>query len=250
MFADNAQHAPATPVVGHVSWSPDYKHFHAGSHPDAIEAGDSTFVRNRLTFDEIQPKYHPPAPANDNQLGAKPRVVGLMGYGGAGKSEVAKALAGAGFTRTHIKAPLRDMAASLLDSAGYSPSEIDAYLDGELKREVIPGLRRTGTEIQQFLGTEFGRDFCYPGLWLDLWRARAQVILGDGGKVVQESVRFANEAAAIRELGGVIVRVERPGVGPLSAHVSEVPPAEPDFIIRNNGTIRDLQLQVATWLMF
>lgn len=225
------------PVIGHVSWSPGYDH--------AKEAGDSTFVRRVISFDELQPKYHPPRPAANDNL---PRVIGLMGYGGTGKSEVAKALAGMGFTRTHIKQPLRDMAASLLASAGYSPAEIDSYLDGELKREVIPALKRTGTEIQQFLGTEFGRDFCYPALWLDLWRARAVAILGDGGKVVQESVRFANEAEAIRKLNGVIVRVERPGVGPLSDHVSERPPAEPDFTIYNNGTLTDLRLQVSTLL--
>lgn len=224
MFSDNAQHAH--------------------------EAGDSTFTRDRRppTFDELQPKYHPPKPANDNFIAGGPRVVGLMGFGGSGKSEVAKALAGMGFMRTHIKQPLRDMAASLLASAGYSPAEIESYLDGELKREVIPGMRRTGTEIQQFLGTEFGRDFCYAGLWLDLWLTRARSILGDGGKVVQESVRFPNEAAAIRELGGVIIRVERPGVGPLSDHVSELPPAEPDHVIHNNGSIADLRWQVATWL--
>lgn len=221
-------------------------HLHAHFQSSAKEAGDSTFTRNRLTFDELQPKYHPPAPANDN--GNAPRVVGLMGYGGAGKSEVAKCLATMGFARLHIKAPLRAMAATLLDHAGYSPDEIDAYLDGELKREVIPALRRTGTEVQQELGTSFGREFCYPGLWLDLWSARAGRILGDGGKVVQESVRFANEAEAIRKLNGVIVRVERPGVGPLSDHVSEIPPAEPDFTIHNNGSLFDLHLQIASWL--
>lgn len=233
------------PVVGHASWSPDYDH--------AKEAGDTTFMRSiesvargASMFDRLVPRYHPPAPANDNN--PQVRVVGLMGFGGSGKSEVAKALAGMGFTRTHIKDPLRAMCAALLDKSGYSPAEIDSYLDGDLKREVIPSLRRTGTEIQQYLGTEFGRDFCYSGLWLDLWLSRARSILGDGGKVVQESVRFPNEAKAIRALGGLVVRVERPGVGPLSDHVSELPPAEPDFVIYNNGTLAELRLQVATWL--
>lgn len=225
---------------------------HDQNFQDAKEAGDVTWgrpatreghIRRTVTVDELLPRYHPPA-ANDNQ----PRVIGLMGFGGAGKSEVAKYLAGIGYTRTHIKDPLRRMAASLLDDAGHSPEEIDSYLDGELKREVIPRLRRTGTEIQMFLGTEFGRDFCYPGLWLDMWRARAAAILGDGGKVTQESVRFPNEADAIRDLGGLVVRVERPGVGPLSDHVSERPPCEPDFTIRNNGSIAQLHAQIATWL--
>lgn len=202
----------------------------------AREAGDVTWARDII----------PAPPANDNV--SSPRVIGLMGYGGSGKSEVAKYLAGVGYVRTHIKTPLRNMAASLLADLGYSQLEVDAYLDGELKRETIPKLHRSGTEIQQFLGTEFGRDFCYPGLWLDMWCEAAGEHLANGRKVVQESVRFPNEAAAVRALGGVVLRVERPGVGPLSGHASEEPPCKPDHIIYNNGTVDDLRLQVATWL--
>lgn len=214
----------------------------------AHESGDITMVRHRPTFNELQPKYRPPHPANDNTSHG-PRVVGLMGYGGAGKSEVAKALeVEHGFTRLHVKAPLRAMAASLLCEAGISAAYIDRYLDGDLKRHTIPELHRSGTEIQQFLGTEFGREFCHPDLWLDLWLLRARGIVAAGGRVVQESVRFANEASAIRAMGGVLVRVERPGVGPLSGHASEHPPAEPDFVMHNSGDIGQLRTQVATWL--
>ncbi|OAM73045.1 hypothetical protein [Devosia elaeis] len=215
---------------------------------EAEAAGDNTFARQATpTESPAWRQWHRPplTAANDNN---PVRVIGLMGYGGAGKSEVARILVGHGFVRTHIKAPLRAMAATLLTEAGYMPHEVDDYLDGERKRDMIPTLGRSGTEVQQFLGTEFGRDFCYADLWLDLWRKRAKSILADGGKVVQESVRFPNEAEAIRELGGLVIRVERPGVGPLSDHVSERPPAEPDLMIHNNGTLTDLALQVATAL--
>lgn len=220
----------------------------------AREAGDITLTRSRQdrdldampsTFDNIMNR--PPAPANDNK--PKARLVGLMGYGGAGKSEVAKALRGHGFTALHIKTPLRDMAAVLLRHTGYSDPEIDSYLDGDKKRDTIPALCRSGTEVQQFLGTEFGREFCYAGLWLDIWKRRARTLLDGGTSVSQESVRFPNEAAAIREMGGVIIDVKRPGIGPLSGHKSEVLPIDdPDVVIQNNGTIFDLQMQVATWL--
>ena len=209
----------------------------------AREAGDVTWARN---WPGPRGREAMATVANDN--GGRPRVIGLMGYGGAGKSEVAKYLANVGYVRTHIKAPLRNMAASLLSDAGYSADEIDSYLDGEFKRAVVPAILRSGTEVQQFLGTEFGRNFCYPGLWLDLWKARAEAVLGAGGKVVQESVRFPNEADAVRALGGGVIRDGRPGVGPLSDHPSEQPPCEPDHTIYNNGTIADLHLQVATWL--
>lgn len=211
----------------------------------ANPSGDTTFVRPRN--DPYEQWHLPPlTAANDND--PRPRAIGLMGYGGAGKSEVAKILSGYGYTSLHIKKPLRSTAAHFLVHYGLTPELIDRHLDGDLKREPIPGLGKSGTEIQQFLGTEFGRDFLYPAVWLDIWKTSAALVLRNGGKVVQESVRFENEAAAIRELGGIILRVERPGVGPLSEHVSERPPAEPDFTIHNNGTLKDLALQVATTL--
>jgi hypothetical protein len=59
--------------------------------------------------------------------------------------------------------------------------------------------------------------------------------------VVITDVRFANEAAAIRSWGGEIIRIDRPGVGPVNGHVSEAMPFEPDEVIENDGTIEDLQ---------
>ena len=57
------------------------------------------------------------------------------------------------------------------------------------------------------------------------------------------------KAAAIREMGGVIIEVRRPGVGPLSGHKSEVLPIDdPDHVLHNDGTIDGLRLQVATWM--
>lgn len=198
---------------------------------DALESGDSTFVR-LMTH----------RPANDNRK--LPMIVGLMGYGGSGKSETAKAIVAAGYVRMHIKKPLVEAAATLLREAGISEEMIVRYLDGDLKRQTIPEFRRSGTEIQQFLGTEFGRDFCYPALWLDIWASKAKAANAAGVRVIQESVRFPNEAAMIRSIGGLILRVDRAGVGPLSDHPSERLPAEPDIVISNNGSLTDLRLQV------
>jgi len=180
-------------------------------------------------------------PANDNAVAERPRLIGLMGYAGAGKSEVKKRLVERhGFVGPHIKEPLRAMCSALLDEMGFDAVKIDRCLDGDLKREVIPELRRSGTEIQQFIGTEFGRSFCYPDLWLDLWLAKADGVLSRGGRVVQESVRYTNEADSIRARGGIIVLVERPGVGRLNSHSSENLPTTPDAVLDNSGSIADL----------
>ena len=57
----------------------------------------------------------------------------------------------------------------------------------------------------------------------DIWIASLQKRLhGRSGNVVVSDVRFPNEAAAISDAGGVIIRVERPSLGTTtSTHVTE-----------------------------
>jgi hypothetical protein len=167
-------------------------------------------------------------------------IIGLQGYAGSGKSTVADYLAKRhGFARRHIKQPIAEMTRVLIAYAVPMISEhgLDACLDGSLKRTPITALgNRTSTEIQQSLGTEFGRNFLHQDIWLDIWSAwAAQHTL-----VVQESVRFANEA----ERCDVIWEVRRPGYEALNAHVSEALPAEPDVVLDNSGDLEALYAQI------
>lgn len=167
-------------------------------------------------------------------------IIGLQGYAGSGKSTVAQYLATKhGFARRHIKQPIADMARVLIKAAnpGYSEQFLDECLDGYMKRERLTALgNRTPTEIQQFLGTEFGRNFIHPDIWLDIWSAWA----AQHTKVVQESVRFANEA----ERCDVIWEVRRPGYEALNGHVSEALPVEADVVLVNDGDLELLYRQV------
>lgn len=235
--------------TGQITYDPDYRS------PSALESGDITFVGRSKVWCECAGLYlspfacgcnlAPPPPANDNGIVERPRLIGLMGYAGAGKTEVKRILVERhGFVGPHIKEPLRAMCATLLREFGISERMIDRYLDGDLKRDVIPELRRSGTELQQFVGGQLGRDFCHENLWLDAWLAKADRILSSGGRVVQESVRYANEADSIRARGGVIVRVDRPGVGPINDHPSENLPTDPDVVLHNNDSIAALRARV------
>lgn len=167
-------------------------------------------------------------------------IIGLQGYAGSGKSTVATYLAERhGFARRHIKQPIADMVASLISDAVPMDwdDDIYRYLDGDFKRTPIPALgNRSATEIQQFLGTEFGRNFIHPDIWLDIWSAWA----AGHERVVQESVRFANEA----DRCDVIWEIRRPGYEALNGHVSEALPATADTILYNNGSLTDLYAQV------
>jgi hypothetical protein len=166
-------------------------------------------------------------------------IIGLQGYAGSGKSTVANYLAERhGFARRHIKTPLADMTRELLLAAGLDGWDTERYLDGDLKRTPIPELgNRSATEIQQFLGTEFGREFIHPDLWIDIWSRWA----AGHERVVQESVRFANEA----ERCDVVWEIRREGYGAHNGHVSEaLPCVEPDAVIFNDGSVEDMYWQI------
>lgn len=172
-------------------------------------------------------------------------IIGLQGYAGSGKSTCAQYLVERhGFARRHIKAPIADMTRVLLQNA-YEMPLIDTYdyIDGHWKREPLVALGgRSATEIQQFLGTEFGREFIHPDLWLDIWSKWAA---SQPGRVVQESVRFANEA----ERCDVIWEIRRPGFEAHNGHVSEGLPCQtPDAIVENNGDLEKLYADI-DWLL-
>lgn len=173
-------------------------------------------------------------------------LIGLMGYAGAGKSEVAKILrAQHGFITPHIKAPFADMLRALLKHIGYDEMTCDRYIDGDLKREVIPELGVTSTSAQQTLGTDWGRRCIRDSIWADLWCEKIDRHLAAGGRAAQESCRFPDEAAAIKARGGVLIELRRPGVGAVNGHSSEGIPAEPDLILENNGSLADLSVRVS-----
>ncbi len=213
-------------TVGHVSWSPDYN---AGRYVSAQEAGDSTFV-NPSTYDRLMA---PPTPANDNSR--LPRIVGLTGYAGSGKSAVAATLVEQGYVHTKFAGPLKSMLRALYAHAGVPLKERERRIEGDLKQEADELLQwRTPRQAMQWLGTEWGRGFFGDDFWVDLWAAGLQ----PETKHVVDDCRFPNEVAAIRERGGRIVEVRRPGVDRANAHTSETLPTDPDFVLHSDGQHR------------
>jgi hypothetical protein len=68
-----------------------------------------------------------------------------------------------------------------------------------------------------------------------------------GKNAIISDVRFPNETKAIKELGGVIIRVERVGLESNDTHISETAMREiaPDIIIENNSDLKALQGNVS-----
>jgi hypothetical protein len=136
------------------------------------------------------------------------------------------------------------MVRELLASSGID----DAYLDERaLKETIIPELGVSYRHMAQSLGTEWGRNL-QKDFWLRLAGAfmRDQTDAGESHFVISD-VRFENEAAWVKQRGGVIWRVHREGLASVRPHVSEsgIDNIKPHRTIHNNGTPQDLAEAVA-----
>ena len=171
-------------------------------------------------------------------------IIGIAGVAGAGKSSLAEILEERhGLVRTPFAGPIKDMLAAFLRASGVTDLTIHRMVNGELKEQPAPVLGgRSPREAMQALGTEWGRNFVTPDLWTESWRYRAglELLRGVAGITVDD-IRFPNEVAAIRSMGGVVIRVERPGFTGVNLHPSEQQVLEPDHVLVNDGTLADLR---------
>lgn len=172
-------------------------------------------------------------------------LIGLTGYAGSGKDAVRAALEEhLGFIGFAFADPIRQMLRELLTSNGIDPAHMD---DRALKETIIPELGVSYRHMAQTLGTEWARRCLHDDFWLRLAGAYMADVMDAAGddnmRFVISDVRFANEAAWVRERGGVIWRVHRPGLEPVRAHVSEsgMDDIKPDFVVHNVGTLEDLR---------
>jgi hypothetical protein len=161
-------------------------------------------------------------------------IIGLTGYAGSGKSTAAKHLVERhGFVLVKFAGPLKQMMRCL----GLGDREIE----GELKEEPHPLLSgKTPRYAMQTLGTEWGRDLIGFGLWVNVAMDRVHAVLDRGGKVVLDDCRFPNEASAIKEAGGVIIKVIRPLTTPVGAHASEEQELPVDWEVYNVNDVEGL----------
>jgi hypothetical protein len=139
-------------------------------------------------------------------------LIGIAGPKRSGKDTLARGLCAAlGLSQDSFAGPLRAFVANTL---GMTLAELEdakeapiAWLDGITPRHLM-----------QTVGTEWGRRMIHADLWLRACLAR----LPAEGAVISD-VRFPNEAEAITNAGGAVIRISRPGAGEGDSHASETP---------------------------
>lgn len=182
-----------------------------------------------------------------------PRVIGFYSsLPMSGKSTAAAALTALHWKRLPFAGTLKKMLRILLLDLGQSEQEADAALSDQKELPCILLSSCTPRQLLQTLGTEWGRELVHPDLWVKCWKGQAIAALGDGFSVVADDVRRPNEAQAVLDLGGVMVKVVRPGGGSeaFSTHASEggLEDWPFDHTIVNDGTVADLERQVLALL--
>lgn len=163
-----------------------------------------------------------------------PMLIGLCGFKGSGKDTVADYLVESfGFVKLQNADPIRRALAAMFNVDVATFTDVSRK---ELPQEELKNL--SPRFLQQTLGTEWGRSVD-PDLWVWLTRRKMEEYASSGARqFVVSDVRFENEARMIKERGGVVWMVERPGVVRTDGHPSEkgLPPALIDLAIHNDGT--------------
>lgn len=171
-----------------------------------------------------------------------PRVIGITGKIGSGKSTLASFLVKKGYTEYSLAKPLKKIG----EIFGFSKNQL--YGTQEQKLQVHPKWGISSREFLQKVGTDLFRvnlPQCIPDMkidktvWVDLFKMEVQK--NPDKKYVISDVRFLDEASAIKELGGIIIRTVRENSistqsGSEHVHVSEqeMDQIVPDYTVDNN----------------
>jgi hypothetical protein len=205
-------------------------------------------------------------------------IYGISALAGSGKDSVADALENAGFTKVSLADPMKRAA---MDWFGWSR---DILWGASEKRSIedprAPGL--TARKVLQLMGTELGRT-CYQDIWIDYAMRVAKELMethppgtspdlivepfvhqgydcttgvlhghwiSDRIGVVIPDCRFKNEILTLKELGGKVIRIKRPGYEkpkwdhPSETEQLEIPDEAFDYVFNNDGTLEDIPAKV------
>lgn len=121
-------------------------------------------------------------------------VVLIHGLKYSGKSTLAEHLMGAhGYVRVKMADPLKNMVRSLLRDAGIPETEIERYVEGDLKEVPIAELGgTTSRRLMMTLGDEW-RNMHGHLLWANIAAAKTSSLVAKGCRVVVDDIRYPFE---------------------------------------------------------
>jgi len=192
-------------------------------------------------------------------------IIGISGYSGSGKDLVGTIIQEISLNKWHIKkwaGKLKTIASILtgIPVENFEDQEFKKTLLGpewgtvkDIPLNGVPVFAdmqfnslMTVRDFLQKLGTEAIRDSLHENTWVNAtmvdYTAESNWIITD--------TRFPNEAEAIKKAGGIVVRINRPGVQPINPHPSETSLDDWNFdaVINNDGDVSDIVHKVGLLL--
>ena len=173
----------------------------------------------------------------------KHRLIGFTGRAHSGKDTAALALIRTGYIRIAFADALKQVTALVANEPLHN------FTDNELKEAHSDLLGMSRRSALQKLGKGL-RDIIRDDIWVR--RALYTWLAAGEPPAVITDVRYENEAKLIRQLGGIVIHINRPGAvgltGEAAQHESErgLPPELIDVVVVNDSTIEALHARVRT----
>lgn len=211
-------------------------------------------------------------------------IIGVFGYAGSGKDTVGKLIQ---YNMSRSRIPIEEVIEDYSNNEWWMEEQsgweikkwagklkyiasiitgipVEKFEDQEFKKTNLgPEWGMTVRDLLQKLGTEAMRDGLHKNVWVNALMADYKIHpehfndiangreTGDGyPNWIITDTRFPNEAQAIKDKGGMVIKVDRPGVGPVNGHPSEdaLKDYNFDYVIHNDGSINDLDNKVIEFI--
>lgn len=184
-------------------------------------------------------------------------IIGISGYSGSGKDLAGTIIQEISLNKWHIKkwAGKLKTIASILTGI-----PVENFEDQEFKKTLLGPEWGTVKDIPlngvpifadiqfnslmsvrdflQKLGTDAIRNSLHENTWVNATLADYTT---ESNWIITDT-RFPNEAEAIKKAGGIVIRINRPGVQPINPHPSETSLDDWSFdeVINNDGDVADM----------
>jgi hypothetical protein len=210
-------------------------------------------------------------------------IIGISGYSGTGKDLVGTIIQEISLNKWHIKkwaGKLKTIASILtgIPVENFEDQEFKKTLLGpewgtvkDIPLNGVPVFAdiqfnslMTVRDFLQKLGTDAIRDSLHENTWvnatmIDYKKESSECGISKIGTIVNcvdypnwiiTDTRFPNEAEAIKKAGGIVIRINRPGVQPINPHPSETSLDDWSFdaVINNDGDVSDIVHKVGLLL--